>query len=340
MMGIEPRELLKALQTPVLWETLLLALILWWARTRISTTHPVTRVLRRILTVAVVIVLGYVILTFVATAFSLSTTSITGIGTRVLIILLLGYFAWEGVDIALSYASTRLPVADELAQRRIKTLTAVGLWIGRLIVFFVVGTMLLDIFDVNITPLLAGASIIGLALGLGSQKLVQDLIAGAFILLEDQFHVGDGVELAGIAGVVEDMTLRVTKVRDFQGYLHIIPNSEISIVTNRNRVWTRAIADVGVAYDSDLNRVREVLEAVGQALYQENPDGIFLEAPFPLGPEALADSSINFRLVARVKAGRHWDAQRLMRQRIKEAFDREGIEIPFPQLDVHLDKGE
>ncbi len=335
----DPTRFVQAVQTPTVWKALILALVLWWGRSRFSAQNPLTRIFRRAFTVSAVVSFLYALVTFVVAAFSLSTASVAELGTRLLIILFLGYFAWEGVEFLLTYLSTRLPVTDELARRRMQTLTTVGRWVGRLIILFIVGTMLLDVFHVNVTPLIASASVVGLALSLGSQKVIQDIIAGIFILLEDQFHVGDGVEVAGVAGIVEEMTLRVTKVRDFQGYLHIIPNSEISVVTNRNREWTRAIADVGVAYDSDLNRVRAVLEEVGQALYEENPDGIFLEAPMPLGPEALADSSINFRLIARVKAGQHWDAQRLMRQRIKEAFDRAGIEIPFPQLDVHMRQG-
>ncbi|NPA90438.1 MAG: mechanosensitive ion channel family protein [Chloroflexi bacterium] len=336
MMNSVIDSLWRGLQDPTFWKALLLAIALLGGRRYLPKDTHVGRILRRALSVTGAIALLYAVISFGLAAFNVSAQGIIDLGTRILLVVLLGYFAWEGIELFLAYLAMRIPATDELTERRLRTITEVGRWIGRGVVIFVVGTMLLSIFKIEITPLIASAGVVGLALGLGSQKLIQDIIAGVFILLEDQFHVGDGVEVAGITGVVEDMTLRVTKVRDLHGYLHIIPNSEITVVTNRSRGWTRAIAEVGVAYDSDLDKVKKVLTELGQTLYEENPDNLFLEPPFPLGPEALADSSINFRLVARVQPDRQWDAERLMRQRIKEAFDRAGIEIPFPQLDVHM----
>lgn len=335
MNNVTMTSIWNALQQPIIWESLLLALGLWWLRSRVGRGR-MGQVLQHTLTLASALAFVYALISFVFQLLSISITNALTLGSRVLIILIVAYLSWEGVEILTVYVLSHVPLADERERRRVETLSSVVRWAGRSLVAFITGAMLLDVFDVNVTPLVASAGVIGLALGLGSQKLVQDLIAGLFILLEDQFHVGDGVEIAGIAGAVEEMTLRVTKVRDFNGVLHIIPNSAITTVSNKTRDWARAIAEVGVAYDSDLGKVMEVLEQVGQALYEENPDEMFLEQPFPLGPEALADSSINFRLVAKVKAGQQWSAQRLMRRRIKEAFDEAGIEIPFPQLDVHM----
>ena len=298
---------------------------------------PLQRVVRRGGSLILVGLIGYVSLRLLSTALGMHAVLLMDVFVRGMIIIFFAYLAWEGTNLAVDFITARWPRYEEVDERRILTIGNVARWAGRTLIVFTAVVMLLDVFDVNIAPLLTGAGVVGLAFGLGAQKLVQDFIAGIFILLEDQFHVGDGVEIAGISGVVEEMTLRVTKVRDFNGILHIIPNSEISTVSNKTRDWARAIAEVGVAYDSDLGRVIEVLTEVGESLYRENPDGIFLEAPMPLGPEALADSSINFRLVARVKGGQQWTAQRIMRRRIKEAFDAAGIEIPFPQMDVHLD---
>ncbi len=294
------------------------------------------RVGRRGGSLVLVGLIGYVLIRLLADTFGFAAGEVQDVFVRVMLIVLFAYVGWEAVELAVSVLKSRWPRYEAVDERRVVTIGNVVRWTGRVVILFSAAAMMLDVFDINIAPLLTGAGVVGLAVGLGAQKLVQDFIAGIFILLEDQFHVGDGVEIAGISGVVEEMTLRVTKVRDFNGILHIIPNSEISTVSNKTRDWARAIAEVGVAYDSDLGHVLDVLTEVGKTLYEENPDNIFLEPPIPLGPEALADSSINFRLVARVKGGQQWTAQRIMRRRIKEAFDRAGIEIPFPQVDVHM----
>ncbi len=333
---MRPALFVQALQQTALWEALLLALGLWWLRSRLKPDR-VGKIFRRTLTLFTLLALLYALLTFMLPVFSISVTGALSLGARFLIILVIGYLSWEGIEVAVVYVSSRIaPKMKETS--RVETMAAVVRWAGRSVILFVVGVMVLALFQIDVTPLVASASIVGLTIGLGSQKLVQDVVAGLFILIEDQFHVGDGVEVAGIAGSVEAMTLRVTKVRDFNGVLHIIPNSAITTVANKTREWARAIVTVGVGYESDLDKVMEVLTQVGKALYEENPEGTFLETPFPLGPEELADSAITFRLVARVKAGQQWAAQRLMRQHIKEAFDAEGIEIPFPQVDVHLEK--
>ncbi len=299
----------------------------------------VTRVSRRGGSLVLASLIGYVLIRMLGDMFTFDVNRVLNVFVRLMLIVLFSYIAWEAVELGVSVLRSRWPRYEAVDERRVLTIGNVIRWTGRVVVLFSAAAMVLDVFDVNIAPLLTGAGVVGLAVGLGAQKLVQDFIAGIFILLEDQFHVGDGVEIAGISGWVEEMTLRVTKVRDFNGVLHIIPNSEIATVSNKTRDWARAIAEVGVAYDSDLGQVMDVLTEVGHALYEENPEGIFLEPPTPLGPEALADSSINFWLVARVKGGQQWTAQRIMRRRIKEAFDRAGIEIPFPQLDVHM-RGE
>ncbi len=319
-----------------LWGLIILAIVLWFLRRRIEGERSLVRVLRRSLALASLLALAYALLLVAGILFRVDVAAPVRAGGRLLLVIVLAYAGWELTDILGGYIIGRIPRRDEFHERRLETVRNLTRWAGRVIILFVAVTMILDIFEVNITPLVASASVVGLAIGLGSQKLMQDIIAGLFILIEDQFHVGDSVEVAGVAGSVEDMTLRVTKVRDFHGVLHFIPNSEIGRVANRTRVWARAIAEVGVAYDSNLGRVEEVLKQVGEDLYKENPDGIFLEAPFPLGPEELGDSAIAFKLVAKVKPGKQWDAQRIMRRRIKEAFDAAGIVIPFPQVDVHL----
>ena len=319
-----------------IWGLLILAVVLWWARHRIPGPEHVRRIANRTLSLGVALSLAYALLLVAETLLLLDIGALFRVGGRLLLVGLLTYAGWELLEAGAAYAIARIPTRDEFQERRLRTAQSLTLWVGRVLILFVATAMILDIFQVNIAPLVAGAGVVGLALGLGSQKLMQDIIAGFFILVEDQFRVGDSIQVAGVGGTVEEMSLRVTKVRDFNGVLHFIPNSEITQVANRTRAWARAIAEVGVAYDSNLAQVESTLIQVGQALYEENPDGIFLEQPFPLGPEALGDSAITFRLVARVRPGKQWDAQRIMRRRIKEAFDAAGITIPFPQMDVHL----
>ncbi len=328
--------LIQLIQKAEFWGALIFAFLLWGIRTRLGGEALWGRLARRVLGVGVVLSLLYASITAASMLFGLDIAVLLSAGGKLLIILLLGYAGWIFSDVIGGYLVKRVPSMDEFQVRRLQTTRDIIRWVGRTLVVFVAGTMILDVFEVNIAPLLAGAGVVGLAIGMGSQKLMQDIIAGIFILVEDQFHVGDSVEVAGVAGTVEGMSLRVTRVRDFHGILHFIPNSEIGHVANRTRAWARAIADVGVAYDSDLGKVMEVLTRAGERLYEENPDGIFLEPPFPLGPEELGDSAITFRLVAKVQPGKQWDAQRIMRRRIKEALDAAGIVIPFPQVDVHF----
>ncbi len=339
MIGTETLgRFLVALMRGDVWGALLFAIVLWFLPRYVRLPERMAHVLRRVLRMAGVLALLYAVLVLIGDTFGFSVERLVTAAGRLFLVLILSYLGWELVNIAGTYLTASLPVTTERERRRVNTLENLLRWIGRVLILFVATAMVLDIFQVNVTPLVASAGVVGLAVGLGSQKLVQDIVAGVFIMAEGQFDVGDSVEVAGIAGTVEEMTLRVTKVRDFHGVLHIIPNSAITTVSNRTHGWARAIVEVGVAYDSDLQQVMDVLTQVGEALYAENPDGMFLEAPTPLGPEALADSSINFRLIARVKPGQQWTAQRVMRRRIKEAFDAAGITIPFPQLDVHLQR--
>lgn len=192
-------------------------------------------------------------------------------------------------------------------------------------------------FFVAIGPLLAGVGVAGLAISFGAQSLVKDIISGFFIVVENQFGVDDIVEINGKAGVVERMTLRVVMLRDVEGVLHIIPNGSITVVSNRTREWSRAVLDVGVAYKENVDDVIRVMRDVGKQLWEDREWQVKLtEEPAVWGVEALGDSSVNIRLVASTQPGRQWEVRRELRRRIKNRFDAEGIEIPFPQRTVHV----
>ncbi|ABB16217.1 MULTISPECIES: mechanosensitive ion channel family protein [Carboxydothermus] len=178
--------------------------------------------------------------------------------------------------------------------------------------------------------LLTGAGILGLAVSFGAQNLVKDVISGFFILMEDQFAVGDYVTIGQTSGIVEELGLRVTKLRDFTGELHIIPNGSITMVTNKTRGPQRALVDVGVAYEEDVEKVNRVLERVCQQIKEKYGELIY-EGPKVLGIVNFGPSEMVFRVIAKVKPMEQWNIEWELRKAIKEAFDAEGIEIPYPR---------
>jgi small conductance mechanosensitive channel len=189
----------------------------------------------------------------------------------------------------------------------------------------------------DIGPLLAGAGVVGLAISFGAQSLVKDMISGFFILMESQFDVGDTIEVAGLSGSVEKMTIRVVMIRDVNGVLHIIPNGQIATVSNKTRGWSRSVLDIGVDYGADVDQAIAVLkdEAV-----RFGKDGDWVSrldgTPEVLGVQALGDNAVTIRVVIRTIPGSQWEVGREFLRRTKNRLDREGIEIPFPQRTVHV----
>lgn len=221
-------------------------------------------------------------------------------------------------------------------EKRGFTLAQVLRSIGKVVVLAITVMLSLGVF-IEIGPLLAGAGVVGLAVSFGAQSLVKDFFAGIFVLFEDQFTVGDIIEIQGRAGVVERMTLRMVQVRSVDGTLHTIPNGIIDVVSNRTRGWARAIIEVGVAYGTDVDAALEVFrdEAArfsADAAWQSQLDG-----PIEVwGVEELGDSSVVIRVVARTRPGQQWTVAREFRRRIKNRLDTEKIEIPFPQRTLHV----
>lgn len=221
-------------------------------------------------------------------------------------------------------------------EKRGHTLAQLLRSVGRLVVFIIATLMILGLF-VNIGPLLAGAGVVGLAVSFGAQSLVKDFLSGFFILFEDQFGVGDVVEINGKSGAVEHMTLRIVQLRSMDGTVHTIPNGEIKAASNLTRGWSRAVIEVGVAYDTDLDRALDVLRDEGRQLAEDEAWRIQFDGePEVLGVERLGDNALTLRLVARTRPGQQWAVARELRRRIKLRFDREGIEIPFPQRTMHV----
>lgn len=206
-----------------------------------------------------------------------------------------------------------------------------------LIVFVVIGVLTVAVVvGVPITPLLAVGSAVGVAVGFGAQDLVKDIIAGFFILAEDQYHIGDVVKVGGVAGAVEDIRLRVTVLRDLDGYVHYVPNGQIDVTTNLTQQFSQVVIDVGVAYRVEVDRALEVFgdELRGMATAPEWSQMI-IEEPQILGVDALADSAVVLRGVMKVGADDRWLVKREALRRVKNRFDAEGIEIPFPHVTVY-----
>jgi small conductance mechanosensitive channel len=194
----------------------------------------------------------------------------------------------------------------------------------------------LNVF-IDIAPLLAGAGILGLAFSFGAQSLVKDVISGFFYLVEGQFAMGDVIEVAGKTGVVERMTLRMVVLRDAHGTVHMIPNGQITTVSNMTRKWARAVVDVGVAYGTDLDRALGVFRDEAERFshdpaWQSKFDG----EPEIAGVTELDENAVTIRTLIRTQAGQQWAVGREFRRRIKNRLDREGIEIPFPQRTMHV----
>lgn len=228
------------------------------------------------------------------------------------------------------------PLVSNQREQRAVTLAGIFKGVAKFVIVLVAGITILSILGINTAPLIAGAGVAGLAISFGAQNLIRDFISGFFILLENQYKVGDVIRAAGVSGQVEDMNLRITVLRDQEGVAHFIPNGEIKVVSNLAKEWSRAVVNVGVAYKEDLDRVVSVLNSVGQELSR---DPIFgpgiLEQSQVLGVESFGDSQVTLRILTKTRPLKQWETARELRKRIKAAFDREGIEMPFPQRVIY-----
>lgn len=232
---------------------------------------------------------------------------------------------------------------ETMAERelRAQTLVNVANSGARIVLWTVAAFMILDQVGVSIAPLLAGAGVAGIAIGFGAQALVRDFLAGFFVLLENQFRVGDVVRIGDTGGLVERITLRATHLRDLSGNLHIIPNGTIDRVTNMTMSWSRWVADVSVSYRSDPDHVMRVLRDVGVQMRQEDPwRQMMLEDPEILGLDHFAESALVFKVLLKTKPLKQWAVGREYNRRIKYAFDKEGIEIPFPERTLHIARSD
>ena len=220
--------------------------------------------------------------------------------------------------------------------KRVGTLCRAFRYAGSVVIFVVAAMLVMSELGISIAPVLATAGVAGIAIGFGAQSLVKDYFAGLFLLLEDQIRQGDVVQIAGIGGQVEDVTLRYVRLRDFEGHVHFVPNGEIKIVTNRTRDYAQALIEVGVAYRENTDEALEVMREVGRGM-RADPDwrARILDDVEIVGVERWADSAVILRCRLKVVGIQQWNVRREFLRRLKKAYDARGIEIPFPHLTVY-----
>ncbi|UOQ93014.1 mechanosensitive ion channel family protein [Halobacillus shinanisalinarum] len=258
---------------------------------------------------------------------------ITG-GLKILIILIAFAILSPLGKKAISVAINRMGKQRKLTEPRTKTLEKISVNLFGYALLFVLIVMLLSAININIGPLLAGAGILGLAIGFGAQGLVSDIVTGFFILLERQIEVDDYVTAAGYDGIVEEVGIRTTKLRGFDGTLHYIPNRNIAGVSNHSRGNMRALVDIGIGYEDNMDEALEVLTKVAED-FAEDPR--FKEGPSVLGVQSIGTSDIVIRVLGKTANMEQWGVERDMRKAIKEALDGAGIDIPYPHQ-VNVDK--
>src|SRR3954447_225683 len=233
------------------------------------------------------------------------------------------------------------PGALTVSEQRTRTLVGLLRSVGRVIIVMIFLFMLMSAVGLDLGPLLAGAGVVGLAISFGAQSLVKDVISGLFILIENQFAVGDVVRIEGVSGAVETMTLRMVALRDVHGVLHIVPNGQITKVSNLTRTWARVVLDVGVAYKEDTDHVSAVMREVGRELWEE-PDWrpLLVEPAEVPGIEKFDTGSVTIRMTAKTLPLKQWDVARELRRRLKRRFAEENIEVPVAAQTLLWDGGE
>lgn len=264
----------------------------------------------------------------------------SGVLIRIAVTLLIAYLIIKAANSAIDgiILKRRPEHAQLFDERKAKTLSSLLRSVVRYIVYAFAMIAILRQVGIDTTGLLAGAGLAGLAIGFGAQSLVRDIINGFFILFEDHFAVGDYVSVGDVSGIVESVGLRVTRIRGFGGELHIIPNGQVDKVVNHMGSAMRVLFSVVVGYGTDIDRVINVLNDDFENAKQELPD--IVEGPTVLGIKELGDSGIELLILARTKPMQQWQVERVLKKRVKNVFDREGIIIPYRRMEVLINNEE
>ena len=250
----------------------------------------------------------------------------------------------QQIGLALDQPDLDPDEAARIAHRRTARAESVASVVGStvtVVVWTIAVILVLGEVGLNLGPFIAGAGIVGVALGFGAQSLVKDCITGLFMLMEDQYGIGDVVDLGEAVGTVEEIALRTTVLRGLDGTVWHVPNGEIARVGNKSQLWSTALVDVDVAYDADLTQVREVLLGTAHEICRDEAwSDRVLEEPEILGVETLGADGITLRMIVKTAPGAQWALQRALREGFKHALDEAGVEIPFPQRTVWMRNGE
>jgi small conductance mechanosensitive channel len=266
-------------------------------------------------------------------------------GLQIFLIMILMIIGLKAADIFSSRMfklfKNKTDPQDPEIQKRADTLSSILRHIFNIMIFIMAGMMILKELGVDIGPMLAAAGVVGLAVGFGAQKLVEDVISGFFILLEDQIRVGDVVQIADKGGFVEKVTLRMVILRDLSGTVHYVRNGKIDVVSNMTKDFSYYVCDIGVAYREDVDQVITVIKAVDEDLRKDKAYSGDILAPIEiLGLDKFADSAVIIKARIKTKPIKQWAAGREFNKRLKAAFDARGIEIPFPHVTIYMGEGK
>ncbi|MEW6684471.1 MAG: mechanosensitive ion channel family protein [Nitrospirota bacterium] len=254
-----------------------------------------------------------------------------------LVALRLLRFAVQRLEIVLIKAKESTEMVPGSTRKRVATLTGILSTIGRFAIWTLVVLICLDQVGVNVTPILAGAGVAGLALGFGAQNLVRDVISGFFMILEDQVRIGDVAIINGTGGLVEAITFRTIILRDLAGVVHVFPNGSVNTLSNMTKVWSAYVIDVGVAYKEDTDRVVEVMRDVAESMRQDQAFAAKILEPIEIfGVDNFGESEVTIKARLKTLPIEQWNVGREYRRRLKKAFDAQGIEIPFPHRSLYM----
>lgn len=259
-------------------------------------------------------------------------TLISKIGISVIQLILAGII----FKISVIVIKKSLKVNPKLSERKRQTVSEILSSSLRYIIYFIVIFNILANFGVNITSLITIASVGSVAIGFGAQSLVQDIITGMFILFEDQFGVGDVIQIDRLTGTVESIGLRTTRIRSFDGDLHILPNGSIKIVTNMSKDFNRAKIDINIAYEENIDYVIDIIKDELNNIFNKNLIKGIISPPEVLGIIELAESAVIVRILIDTKVGENWKTEREIRRFIKNRFDKENIEIPYTKRVIEI----
>lgn len=262
-----------------------------------------------------------------------------GVGVKLLLVAILTIAAMKGSRLFTKrlFEHLKKRSSDLEFDKRAETLQSIMRSVLDGVLLLVVGMIILDLIGIDVKPLLAAAGVVGLAVGFGAQKLVEDVISGFFILLDNQIRVGDVVQIGDKVGSVERVNIRLVTLRDLAGNVHFIRNGSIGVVSNMTRDYSRYVFDIGVAYREDTDAVVKIIKEVDEEL---RADPVFkhaiLEPIEILGLDKFADSAVIIKARTKTQPVKQWEVGREFNRRLKKAFEVKGIEIPFPQMTLTM----